>query len=114
MATTVQPTMDIIHTDTIASANSVTITMPGGANAWYITSIQAVGDGTTELAVADTTPTTFLNATAVPAAGLTAVSAAPDTSVAGTVTLTASGGGTGVTFVKLVISSDNGVPLAVS
>ena len=113
MATTVQPTMDIIHTDTINSGSAVTITMPGGANAWYITSIQAVGDGQTTLAVADGSAT-FLNATAVPAAGLTAVSAAPDTSVAGTVTLTAASGGTGVTFVKLVISSDNGVPLAVS
>lgn len=113
MPTTIQPTMDIIHTDTIASGSAVTIALPGGAGTWYLTAIQALGDGTTTLAVTDGAAN-FLTATAVPAAGLSAVSAVPDTATGATITLTAAGGGTGVKYVKLAVSSDTGNQLTTS
>lgn len=112
MPTTIQPTLDIIRTETLASGASSSITMPAGS--WFVSSVTSVGDGTTELAVADGDGVVFQATTAAPATGLTTVSDNPDTVCGASLVLTAAGGGTGVTYVRITLSSALGRALTAS
>jgi hypothetical protein len=112
MPTTICDVVSIIRTDTLASGSTSNITVPAGS--WYLVAVDAVGAGTTTLAVTDSTVTTFFAAADPTTNGTTAVSDAPDTVVAGPITLTAAGGGAGITFVRLTLATSAGRALTAS